>query len=216
MNSKKLTIPLLIALVGFPQISETIYTPSLPAVANGLGASAHAIEATLAIYFIGFALGVTLWGAVSDFLGRRTVMIIGLLIYGFSTINCALATSVEELLVWRCLQAFGASVGSVITQTMLRDAFDHTQRAKLFSLIGGALAFSPAIGPLMGGYISELWGWKANFWTLVLDRSRHSYLGPLSVYPKPAQSTSASRIYLKLKDSSVICSHPQRCGDISF
>lgn len=159
---------MLIALVGFPMISETIYTPALPAVAEGLKASAHAVEATLAIYFVGFAMGVSMWGAISDFLGRRPVILIGLCIYGFSCFACAYANHVEALLGWRFLQALGASVGSVITQTMLRDAYEGKERIKLFSVISGALAFSPAIGPILGGFISEIWGWRANFLSLLL------------------------------------------------
>ena len=64
-NPVKLSIALLIGLVGFPQISETIYTPALPNVAAGLQTSAHLVE-HLAVYFLGFAVGVSLWGAVSD------------------------------------------------------------------------------------------------------------------------------------------------------
>jgi Bcr/CflA subfamily drug resistance transporter len=170
MNSKttlKISIGLMIALIGFPQISETIYTPALPAVAMDLKTSAHKAEATLAIYFMGFALGVLLWGAFSDFCGRRKTMLLGILIYAVGTFGCLSTNSIEGLLLWRFLQAFGASVGSVITQTILRDVYDGVERARLFSIIGAALAFSPALGPLIGGYISESYGWRANFWLLV-------------------------------------------------
>lgn len=163
-----LSIGLLIALVGFPQISETIYTPALPAVAASLSANIQMVEATLTIYFFGFALGVLLWGAISDFCGRRLAMFFGLVIYGIGTLACGKSGSVEVLLAWRFVQAFGASVGSVITQTIIRDAFNGTERAKLFSVMSGALAFSPALGPVLGGFISEFMGWRANFWVLAL------------------------------------------------
>lgn len=168
MNTKKLSIALLIALVGFPQISETIYTPALPSVASGLHTTASMVESTLSIYFLGFALGVFLWGAISDRWGRRGAMLSGLLVYGIATIGCASVTTVEALLAWRFIQAFGASVGSVITQTILRDAYDGQARMKLFAVMSGALAFSPAIGPLLGGFISEYAGWRANFEVLTV------------------------------------------------
>jgi len=158
---------LLIALVVFPQISETIYTPALPAVAKGLSAHVHWVEATLAIYFLGFAVGVALFGAASDWIGRRKTMLIGLAVYLFSCLACSLSGSVEALLFWRFTQAFGASVGSVITQTIVRDLYEGMQRGRIFSVISGALAFSPALGPLLGGYLSELAGWRANFWALL-------------------------------------------------
>lgn len=167
-NNKEISKGLLIALVAFPQISETVYTPALPNITNGLMASAYMVEATLAIYFLGFALGVLSWGTISDFSGRRSAMLVGLLVYGIATLGCANVGSVEALLAWRFVQAFGASVGSVITQTILRDSYDGPQRTKLFSLISGALAFSPAIGPLLGGFITQFLGWRANFWTLAI------------------------------------------------
>lgn len=167
-NKKKLSIGLLIALVGFPQISETIYTPALPNVANGLQASAYMVEATLSIYFLGFAFGVLLWGTISDWCGRRDAMLMGIIIYGIGTLGCANVGSVETLLAWRFLQAFGASVGSVITQTILRDLYNGAERTKLFSVMSGALAFSPALGPILGGFISEFYGWTANFWVLAI------------------------------------------------
>lgn len=169
MNSQfKLSIALIIALVGFPQISETIYSPALPNVAAGLMASAQSVEATLSIYFLGFALGVALWGAISDWTGRRLAMLLGIVIYAAGTIACGSAQTVESLLAWRFIQAFGASVGSVITQTILRDTYDGFQRAKLFSVVSGALAFSPAIGPVLGGFTSDFFGWRANFWLLTV------------------------------------------------
>lgn len=152
--------------MGFPQISETIYTPALPSVAIGLATSAHLVEATLSIYFIGFALGVLIWGTISDVIGRRPTMLIGLIAYSLGTLGCGHADHVETLLGYRFLQAFGASVGSVITQAILRDVYEGKERTKLFAVMSGALAFSPAIGPLLGGYLSELGGWRANFWIL--------------------------------------------------
>ncbi len=163
---RRINVGLLIALVGFPQISETIYTPALPSVANGLSTSAYMVEITLSIYFLGFALGVLLWGVISDYRGRRGSMLMGLILYGIATIACAMVETVQMLLFWRFLQAFGASVGSVITQTILRDSYEGKERTELFSLISGALAFSPAVGPLLGGFISEYLGWRANFWAL--------------------------------------------------
>lgn len=149
--------------MSLPQISETIYTPALPAVAKGLGASVNAVELSLSIYFFGFALGVFLWGACSDFIGRRKTMVIGLGLYVLSCFACLQTQSIEALLVWRFVQAVGASVGSVITQTMLRDCYDGKKRAQIFAMISGVLSISPAIGPILGGLLSQGLGWRSNF-----------------------------------------------------
>jgi len=167
-NEKKISIALLIALIGFPQISETIYTPALPSVAAGLHTTANLVEATLSIYFLGFAFGVLLWGAFSDYSGRKIAMLLGIILYGLGTFGCANVESVEFLLMWRFLQAFGASVGSVITQTILRDVYSGAKKTQIFSIMSGALAFSPAFGPFIGGFISDYFGWRANFWILLV------------------------------------------------
>lgn len=203
----KLPIALLIALVGLPQISETIYTPSLPSVAENLNASASWVEMTLSIYFLGFALGVLLWGTISDSIGRRLTMLIGLLIYIVSTFLCGSANSIESLLIWRFVQAFGISVGSVITQTIIRDIYSGDEKVKLFSIISAALAFSPAIGPLVGGFISEQLMWRGNFWFLTLLGTLlfawALYLLPETKPEKTNKSKRLSLLIIMLKDPTI-------------
>lgn len=168
LNNPVPSILLIILLIGFPQISETIYTPALPNIANSLNTSGKLVQWTLSIYFIGFAFGVFYWGRLSDHIGRRPTMLLGLILYGFSSAGCLLSPTIYWLLLARLFQAFGASVGSVITQTMIREAFHGTARQKLFSLIGVALSLTPAIGPFIGGYVNDWFGWKANFLILVI------------------------------------------------
>jgi Bcr/CflA subfamily drug resistance transporter len=203
----KIPLTLLIALVGLPQISETIYTPSLPSVTENLNASASWVEMTLSIYFLGFALGVLLWGTISDSIGRRLTMLIGLLIYIVSTFLCGSANSIESLLAWRFVQAFGISVGSVITQTIIRDIYTGDEKVKLFSIISAALAFSPAIGPLVGGFISEQLMWRGNFWFLTLLGTLlfawTLYLLPETKPEITHKSNRLSLLTLMLKDPSI-------------
>lgn len=168
---RKISTPsllLLIVLVGFPQISETIYTPSLPDIADHLHASSNVIQLTLSIYFLGFALGVFCWGRLSDSIGRRPALLWGILVYGAGSLGCTLSDSAEWLLASRFLQAFGASTGSVVTQTILRESIDGARRHAVFAQISAALAFTPAIGPLIGGWIDQGFGFRAVFIVLVV------------------------------------------------
>jgi len=167
-NKITIGLSLIFGLVSLPQISETIYTPALPEVAKGLAASAQAVEATLSMYFLGFAFGVFIWGICSDLIGRRQTMILGLIIYIVSCVGCLMSQSIHILLAWRLLQAVGASVGSVVSQTMLRDVYDGKKRAKIFALISAALSLSPAIGPVIGGLLSGGLGWRSNFAFLII------------------------------------------------
>lgn len=159
---------LLIVLVGFPQISETIFTPSLPDIAHDFQASMATVQLTLSIYFLAFALGVFFWGWLSDFIGRRKAMLYGLLFYGVGSLLCFRSGTIEGLLLARFVQAFGASTGSVVTQTILRESYSGNQRHALFAQISAALAFTPAIGPLVGGIIDQYWGFRAVFLVLIL------------------------------------------------
>jgi Bcr/CflA subfamily drug resistance transporter len=162
--NKKISTPsllLLIILVGFPQISETIYTPSLPDIARHLQASGNVIQLTLSIYFLGFAFGVFCWGRLSDSIGRRPAMLWGIVVYGIGSFGCYVSGSAEWLLVSRFVQAFGASTGSVVTQTILRESIDGVKRHAVFAQISAALAFTPAIGPLIGGWVDQSLGFRA-------------------------------------------------------
>ncbi|GED69277.1 Bcr/CflA family drug resistance efflux transporter [Brevibacillus reuszeri] len=168
---RKISTPsllLFIILVGFPQISETIYTPSLPDIASQLQTSGNAIQLTLSIYFLGFAFGVFCWGRLSDSIGRRRAMLWGILVYGLGSLGCYLSDSIEWLLLSRFIQAFGASTGSVVTQTILRESIEGAKRHAVFAQISAALAFSPAIGPLIGGWVDQSLGFHAVFLTLVV------------------------------------------------
>ncbi|EPY13094.1 multidrug effflux MFS transporter [Paenibacillus alvei] len=169
--AQKISTPsllLFIILVGFPQISETIYTPSLPDIASQLQASNNMIQLTLSIYFLGFAFGVFCWGRLSDAIGRRPAMLWGIFVYGIGSLGCYLSGSVEWLLVSRFIQAFGASTGSVVTQTILRESIDGSKRHAVFAQISAALAFTPALGPLIGGWVDQSLGFRAVFLTLVV------------------------------------------------
>ncbi|MEN1936638.1 multidrug effflux MFS transporter [Paenibacillus sp. 102] len=168
---KKVSVPslwLMIILVAFPQISETIYTPSLPDISKALHVSNNAVQLTLSIYFAGFALGVFCWGWLSDIIGRRPAMIWGIVTYGLGSVLCYLASSIELLLLSRFVQAFGASTGSVVTQTILRESVDGHKRHVMFAQISAVIAFTPAIGPLIGGWIDQIFGFRSVFLTLVV------------------------------------------------
>lgn len=165
-----LRVPLFLVglLTGFPQISETIYSPALPTIAHWYGVSAGLIEMSLMTYFVGFAIGVGLWGWLADIYGRRPVMLAGLILCGLTCIFLAHAQTAHALLVLRVIQALGASVGSVITMTMLRDTLSGSERGRAFSFISATLVFVPAIGPWLGGYLTVYLGWQSNFMALAL------------------------------------------------
>jgi Bcr/CflA subfamily drug resistance transporter len=166
--SKSPSLWLLFLLAGFPQLSETIYSPALPAIASSLQTNNHWVQWTLSIYFIGFAMGVFFWGRLSDHTGRRAAMLSGLILYVLASFLCLVAKNIEWLLFARLLQGLGASAGSVVTQTIAREALTDHVRHRFFAAAGFAIAFSIALGPFIGGYLTQWFNWRSNFLLLVL------------------------------------------------
>lgn len=162
-----ISIPLIVCLVGFPQLSETIYSPALPELAANLNIGAFWAELTLSIYFCGFAAGVFFWGLFCDLVGRRSALLAGILLYLLGSFLCLQAEGALSLLIGRFFQALGASSGSIVTQTMMRDIYSGESAGKIFSTIGAILQFSPALGPLIGGYLAHWYGWRSTFAFLI-------------------------------------------------
>ncbi|MEB7455812.1 multidrug effflux MFS transporter [Lysinibacillus sphaericus] len=193
---KKQAVPsllLMIVLVAFPQISETIYTPSLPDIADALGVSNSSVQLTLSIYFIGFAFGVFSWGWISDIIGRRPAMLGGLVFYGIGSALCFFADTISFLIVSRFIQAFGAATGSIITQTILRESVAGHKRHAMFAQISAVIAFTPAVGPLIGGWVDQALGFRAVFFVLVL-MSIWLFIYAFVRLPETTQPTARQRI----------------------
>ncbi|ENG4184296.1 multidrug effflux MFS transporter [Providencia rettgeri] len=158
-----LSLWLAVALMMFPQIVETIYSPALTNIASAFNVDAEQASQTLSFYFFAFALGVVFWGRMCDTLGRRPTILAGLLIYGIASICALFITHFYLLLLMRMLAAFGAAVGSIGTQTAMRDSYQGHELAKVFSIMGIALAISPALGMLFGAGLVSFGGYIAVF-----------------------------------------------------
>ncbi|MBI6549870.1 MFS transporter [Xenorhabdus lircayensis] len=159
---------LTIVLMMFPQIVETIYSPALTNIASGFSVSSEQAAQTLSLYFFAFAFGVVVWGRMCDVIGRRPTIIAGLSLYGLASLLTLLTQQFWLLLVARMLSAFGAAVGSVGTQTIMRDAYRGEELARVFSIMGIALAASPAIGMISGSTLNYFAGYKAVFTGLAI------------------------------------------------
>lgn len=166
--NKTPSVWLMVALMMFPQIIETIYSPVLPHIAQAFEVSNSMAGQTLSIYFTAFAVGVVFWGIAADYLGRRRAMLLGLTAYGLAAIGALFATQFECLMLFRALSAFGAAVGSVVTQTMLRDSYDGPGLAKVFGYMGMGISISPVIGLMSGGVLADIGGYQGVFAALSL------------------------------------------------
>jgi DHA1 family bicyclomycin/chloramphenicol resistance-like MFS transporter len=160
-------LAVLSALMGFASISTDLYLPAMPTMAGDLGASAGSMELTVSGFLIGFSLGQLLWGPIGDRYGRRLPIAIGILLFVFGSVGCAVATSAEAMVAWRILQAGGACAGVVLSRAMVRDLYAGNRAAQMLSTLITVMAIAPLLGPIVGGQILAYAGWRAIFWTLV-------------------------------------------------
>ncbi|EOX3462724.1 multidrug efflux MFS transporter EmrD-3 [Vibrio cholerae] len=157
---------LMVIMLMFPQIVETIYSPVLGSIARSFSVSDAQAAQTLSVYFLAFALGVVIWGVLADKWGRRPTMLVGLLIYGSATFITMQTDSFTILMLARVFSAFGIAVGSVVTQTILRDVFSGHELRRVFSLMGIGISISPVLGMLLGGQLAFAGGHQLVFLAL--------------------------------------------------
>jgi DHA1 family bicyclomycin/chloramphenicol resistance-like MFS transporter len=154
------------ALTAFGPFSVDMYLPSFPALALDLNASAAAVQVTLSAFLVGLSAGQLILGPVSDRFGRRAPLIAGLVLYSLASIACANAPNIESLWVARFVQSIGACAMLVIARAAVRDLYHGAEAARFFSLLMLVLGMAPIVGPLLGAFILENFGWRWIFWLL--------------------------------------------------
>ncbi|CAM3643114.1 Bicyclomycin resistance protein [Vibrio aerogenes CECT 7868] len=168
MNNKlhgPLFLAILSTLMAFASLSTDIYLPAMPVMAKDLQGDA---ELTVTGFLIGFALAQLVWGPISDALGRRLPLFIGMVMFTIGSAGCALSTDIQQIVFWRVFQAFGACTGPMLARAMIRDSFTRTRAAQMLSTLLFIMAIAPIAGPLAGGQIIRVTSWHAVFWLLVV------------------------------------------------
>jgi MFS transporter, DHA1 family, multidrug resistance protein len=153
-------------LTAFAPFSIDMYLPGLPEIAREFNTDMAAAQQTLAVFFLGLSLGQIFYGPISDRLGRRRPLIFGCLLYSAACIGCALAPSMGSLIVMRFAQALGGCAGVVIARSVVRDLFDQTESARMYSLLMLVLGVAPITAPLIGGQLLLFFGWRSIFLAL--------------------------------------------------
>jgi len=144
-------------------LATDIYLPSLPEMATHFGCSQAEIQVSFTIFLLGLAGCQLLAGRFSDYFGRRRVAMIGFSVFAIFSFLCTKATSLEQLNLFRLIQACGGGVGSVIGRALVIDRFNRQESVKAFSTIFPIVGLSAAVGPFLGGYLTHFWGWQSTF-----------------------------------------------------
>ena len=154
------------SLTAFGPLAIDTYLPSFPAISRDLGVEPSAVEATVAVYFLGLALGQSFYGPVADRWGRLPPLFAGLLLFILASAGCALTGSIGALVALRVLQALGGSALIVVARAVVRDHFNERDSARVLSLLMLVMGLAPILAPLLGGQLVGLFGWRSIFWTL--------------------------------------------------
>jgi Bcr/CflA subfamily drug resistance transporter len=162
MNLKTLFIILL--LIGcLGQMGSDIYAPALPQVAHLLGTPLHTAQLSLTLYVFGLALSQLIYGPLSEGIGRKKPLIIGLCIFILGSVICSLASNIETLMLGRITQGLGAGSTAALWRSIFRDKFKGDALSKYGSYFGVIITFVVPAAPALGGYLTHYLGWHSVF-----------------------------------------------------
>ena len=162
------TVVVLGLLTMFGPLSLDLYLPALPQLADDRGVSASAAQLSITACLVGLAVGQLVAGPLSDRLGRRRPLMLGLLAYLLASVACALAPSVTVLVVLRLIQGLVGAAGIVISRAIARDLYSGRELMIFFSRLLLIAGLAPVIAPILGGQLSRVMSWRGIFGVLAV------------------------------------------------
>jgi DHA1 family bicyclomycin/chloramphenicol resistance-like MFS transporter len=160
------TVVVLGLLTMFGPLSLDLYLPALPQLADDLNASASAAQLSITACLVGLAVGQLVAGPMSDRLGRKRPLIIGLLAYVLASVACAFAPSAAILALLRLVQGLAGAAGIVISRAIARDLYSGRALMIFFSRLLLIAGLAPVIAPILGGQLSRIMSWRGIFGVL--------------------------------------------------
>lgn len=153
---------LLYSLCCISVLTETICTIAFPRITHYMSVPGSSVQLSTTSYYVGFSLGIFTLGRLSDLYGRRIIVLLGLSFYIIATIAASQSTNIESFIFFRFLQAYGASIGSVIAQAMARDSYKDAELAQIYLSSSIISSLAPTAGSIFGGYAIEYYdSWQA-------------------------------------------------------
>ena len=161
-------IALLAAVSALGPSAMQILLPGLPTIETAFAVGNQTAQLTLSLSMLGIALGTLCYGPLSDKYGRRPVMLSGIGITLLGSLFCAFADSIEWLIFWRFVQAFGGAVGLVLARAIIRDVYAAGDAARAIATVVMIMVVVPMVSPAVGGELIRLFGWHSVFWATAL------------------------------------------------
>jgi len=158
---------LLGGLTGLAPFALDTYLPAFPEMAASLGASRATVQQSLTSYLAPYAAMMLVHGPMSDRYGRRTWIMVGLLLFCAGSLGCAFAQSIEALLGWRMVQGLSVGATTVVARALVRDLYEGAAAQRVFAQVNLVFILAPAAAPILGGYLLTSLGWRSIFWFLL-------------------------------------------------
>lgn len=180
-------------LTAFGPLSIDMYLPALPRMANDLHAADATVQLTLSAFIVGLALGQLVLGPLSDALGRRRPLLVGLVLYVVGSVLCAVSPDAWLLVAARGVQSLGAAAGIVIARATVRDLYSGTAMTKFFSTLMLVSGLAPILAPLIGGQLLNWTSWRGVFVVLTVFGALLLAV-VVFAFPEPSVSRSPARL----------------------
>lgn len=146
---------MLVLLVAVGQMAQTIYIPAIADMARDLNVREGAVQSVMGAYLLTYGVSQLFYGPISDRVGRRPVILVGMSIFMLATLVAVTTSSLTVLIAASAMQGMGTGVGGVMARTLPRDLYERTQLRHANSLLNMGILVSPLLAPL-AGYDVEL------------------------------------------------------------
>lgn len=154
---------LLGSLAAFAPLSIDMYLPALPLIAEEMNTNQSFVQLSLTFFLVGLAMGQLVVGPLSDMRGRRTPLLIGLVVYSITSLLCVFSPSIWAFILLRFVQGFSGAAGIVLSRAIVRDIYSGLEMTKFFSLLALVNGIAPVLAPVLGGVILLFAPWKGVF-----------------------------------------------------
>lgn len=159
---------MLVLLVAVGQMAQTIYIPAIADMARDLNVREGAVQSVMGAYLLTYGVSQLFYGPISDRVGRRPVILVGMSIFMLATLVAVTTSSLMVLIAASAMQGMGTGVGGVMARTLPRDLYERTQLRHANSLLNMGILVSPLLAPLIGGLLDTMWNWRACYLFLLV------------------------------------------------
>jgi DHA1 family bicyclomycin/chloramphenicol resistance-like MFS transporter len=173
----------------FGAVCIDLYLPAFPKIAEFLNVEINDMGLTLTSFLLGMGVGQLVYGPLSDRFGRKRPLVFGIIVFILATLMCASSTTLVSLVMWRFIQALGASAGIVIARAIVRDLYSGIEMAKVLTILGMVFALGPALAPSIGALVLISGHWQWAFYSLAF----FGVVMLVSVFTLPETHTPESR-----------------------